>query len=160
MAGNKNSGRKLKLNQELIDKACELLVDGNYAVIVCRVLNISENAWYSWVNQGIKDIEEGKTSIFAKFYESIMRAEAQAEADAVKNIKLASVSDPKHAQWFLSHKAKERWADKIDLQMTVEQKAPDPIALEAEFNQFKQLQEGKASEVKAIEGEFEVQTNQ
>jgi len=115
MAGNKNSGRKLNLNQEFIDKACGYLLDGNYTVIVCRLMGVSEKTWYDWVNQGNRDIEEGKTNIFVKFVKSIIEAEAQAEAEAVKLIKTASLTDAKHAQWWLSRKGKERWAERQEI---------------------------------------------
>lgn len=151
MAGNENSGRKLKLNQEFIDKAVTYLLDGNYIVIVCKLMGVSENAWYSWINQGIKDIEDGKKSIFTKFYDAILGAEAQAEADFVKTIKTASLTDAKHAQWWLTHKAKERWADKIDIVVSTE-KPPDALQLEAELNRYKNL--CQADEVLQIDGEI------
>lgn len=136
---------KLKLNKEFIEKACEYLRDGNYVVTVCKLMGVSEKTWYDWVNQGNNDIENGVTSIFSKFVKSILEAEAEAEARNVKIIATAATTDWKASAWYLARKGKSRWLEKQEIDINVEQNAPDPIELEAEFNKFRQLEQDKTT---------------
>lgn len=141
---------KLKLNKEFIEKAREYLVDGNYVITVSKLMGINEKTWYDWVNQGNRDIEEGKTSIFSKFCKMILEAEAEAEARNVKIIRTASETDWKAASWYLARKGKSKWLEKTEIELTVPVKAPTQAELEAEFNRFDHI--GQAEVLELEEG--------
>lgn len=111
-------GRKLKLNQEIIEKTVRLLSAGNYANTVCDYLGIGETTYYRWLQEGEK-FSENKDRIKDKdkllkieFYESVKRANATAEIRAVSGILTAGEENWTALAWFLERKFSDRWSKK------------------------------------------------
>src|SRR5699024_6139844 len=85
---------KLKLTNELIDKAETLLINGNFVIKICEVLGIDQVTWYRWYNEGeeysqLPEEEFNKiehAEIKCKFYNRIRKATAMAEVEAVNMI--------------------------------------------------------------------------
>lgn len=113
-------GRKPKLSEELIVKAEKYVRQGNYDSVVCQLLNVSTQTWYQWIREG-EAIAEGRETerkwtpytqdLLVDFAYSIKTAQAEAEAEAVADIRNAG-KDPKHWQaraWYLERKFKDRW---------------------------------------------------
>jgi hypothetical protein len=104
---------KLKLNPELIDKACELLLDGNYVITICKCLDISHDAWYRWLKLGAAQ----KEGIYHDFYEAVTRAENDAEAKMVAMWRQHMPNDYRAIRDFMERRYPDRWGrhNKMDL---------------------------------------------
>lgn len=96
---------KLKLNQEMIEKAYKYIAAGNYVETVCEYLGISKNTWYVWLRKG----EKQKQGVYRDFYDAIKKAEAEAEMRNVAIIQKAAQDTWQAAAWFLERKYPERW---------------------------------------------------
>lgn len=101
---------KTKLNEKVIQEAKKYIEAGNYAVVVCKYLGISEVTWYNWMNKGEKDFSDGKNNIYVKFFKSIKRAEAVAEMRSVTIIQSSMRENWQAAAWYLERKFKDRWS--------------------------------------------------
>jgi hypothetical protein len=109
-----NRGRKSKLTRELIRKMTELLATGSYAYRVAEACGINEATYYEWLSIG----EKTPTGIYAEFYDAVKQAEAKAEMVKVNQVSVAGETDWRAAAWFLSHKHRERWGDKQQVDVT------------------------------------------
>lgn len=67
---------KLKLNKEIIDSFCNGLSIGLTARAACDYAGISEQSYYTYINQAKEDIDAGKKTIYSEFFESVKKARA------------------------------------------------------------------------------------
>jgi hypothetical protein len=71
----KKNGRPVKLNDELIEKICDLIRAGNYIEIACRASGLGKNTYYEYFKKShdptISD------PIYKKFRDSVLKAEAE-----------------------------------------------------------------------------------
>lgn len=106
-----------KLNDELINKACDYIAQGHYVNVVCDFLNISEVTYYNYIKQAKEDEKNNEETIFTKFFKSIKEAEAKAEMRHLQNI-LKSANDGtwQASAWYLERKHKDRWSIKQEHQ--------------------------------------------
>lgn len=112
------AGRPTKLTKEIIDKVCSAIYAGNYAKIAAQLSGISESTYYAWMAEAEK---EGCDPLFLEFSESVERAEAAAEVEAVALIRQSAKNgNAKDAQWLLERKHGERWGrnDKLRQEIT------------------------------------------
>lgn len=110
--------RKLKINQETTDKICLAIRAGNYAKVAAEMAGVGESTYYRWLDEGQK---EGTKKIYREFWESIKRAEADAEVAAVALIRQAANNGTwQAASWLLERKHGERWGrnDKLRQEIT------------------------------------------
>ena len=106
-----------KLNQGMIDALELAFAKGNYAITACHLVGISENCFYTWLEQAKKDDEDGLTpdkSLYVRLSESLKRAEALAESRLVDVVREAAV---KKKEWlpamtFLERRHPDRWGRK------------------------------------------------
>ena len=115
-------GRRSKLNDKLIEKACEYIRAGNYAKMVCQYLDISEVTYYDWIKKAEAQEVAKRSSIYTKFLKSIKRAEAEAEIRNVTIIQNEAKKTWQAAAWYLERKHKDRWGQqsKVHLSGSVE----------------------------------------
>ena len=66
---------KLKLTDEMIEKAVDGIRVGNYACTVALSLGISERSYWRWLQTG----EKAKSGIYCRFWHAIKKAEAERE---------------------------------------------------------------------------------
>lgn len=111
------AGRKSKLTPQLIKDARKLLQGGNYVSTVCEFLGIHESTWYKWMAEG----EKAKTGIKREFFESIKKAEAEAEIRLITDMQKIAEADQKWQAlaWMLERKYPERWGRKDKIQADV-----------------------------------------
>ena len=111
MAGKKKErpiGRKSKLTPEVQEKIVQVIRAGNYAVVAAAYAGISEKTFYEWLQKG----EAAPESTYGKLRQSIKKAEADSEAEAVAQIKLAA-RDPKNwvaGMTWLERRYQKRWS--------------------------------------------------
>lgn len=112
------AGRKPKLTPELIKDAEKLVKAGNFVVTVCEFLGIGETTWYRWMREG----EKAKSGLKRQFWESIKKAEAEAEIRLVTDLQRIAEQDQKWQgiAWILERKWPDRWGKKDRIQAEVE----------------------------------------
>lgn len=120
--------RKSKLNEELINRAAELVNAGHYDNTVFTCLGIGETTWYRWINLGEEDFLNGKNTIVAKFWESVSKARAAAEIRNLEIVQTAANDDWKAAAWFLERKYNEKWGRKEKTELTGKNGGPVEIS--------------------------------
>jgi hypothetical protein len=113
--GGTKRGRPTKLTPQTQAKIVELIRGGNYAEIAAAAAGIGERTFYSWMQRG----EREEDSIYAEFRQVIKEAEAEAEIEAVAQVRAGGKGWQAPMTW-LERKFPSRWA-----RMTREQDAPD-----------------------------------
>lgn len=106
-------GRPSKLTPELQANICLALRGGNFREAAAEWQGISAETMSRWIKRGADDEEAGKQSIYRDFRQAVLKAEREAEIDAVAKIMKAGVDDPKHLQWWLERKFPERWGRRV-----------------------------------------------
>ncbi len=100
-------GRPSKLTPEVQEKICQILRGGNFKNVACEYAGVSQRVFREWMKKGA----EGEQP-YEDFRRAVIEAEKSAEIRAVGLIIKAAQEDPRHAQWWLSHRFPERWADR------------------------------------------------
>lgn len=122
--------RKLKITQDTTDKICLAIRAGNYAKVAAEMAGIGETTYYRWLELGQK---EGASKVYREFWESIKRAEADAEVAAVALIRQAANNGTwQAASWLLERKHGERWGrnDKLRQEITGANGSPVVLSIE------------------------------
>ena len=122
--------RPTKLTKEVTERICLAIRVGNHAKVAAALAGIGETTYYEWLK---KSEEPNAKKEYREFRESIERAEAEAEMEAVARIRQASNNGNwKAASWYLERKHSERWGrnDKIRQEITGADGAPIAITLE------------------------------
>lgn len=137
---------KPKLNEHLIDKLSSIIRDGNYYVTACRACDISETAFYDWINRGTADLERGEETIFSKLVESLKKAEADHEAELLKLVSKAAPANWIAGMTILERRHPERWGRKDRQQIDITESKAVTIT-HVEYNL------SSSSQAPVIEGE-------
>lgn len=104
----RGAGRPTLLTPETQAKIVEALRAGNYRYPSAQFAGVSPRSFQDWMQRG----ETEGRGIYADFRAAVIEAEKSAEIRAVAIVMKAATTDPRNAQWWLSHKFPERWADK------------------------------------------------
>jgi hypothetical protein len=122
-------GRPTKLTDARHRKIVADIRAGNFAQIAAVASGITEQTYYNWLNRGQADLgsEEPSdhVSIYAKFFEAVKRAEAEAE---VKQLRAMQTDDKwQRRAWWLERRFPKRWGQKQSLELS----GPDggPVAI-------------------------------
>jgi hypothetical protein len=130
---NKMGEIKMKITQERINLAAQLIKEGNFANVVAEAIGISERTWYNWMDQGeaiynkyedlLEEDEEAvkeelteRQWLYLQFFQSIKKATALAEIEVVSIIQAHAKKNWYAAAWYLERKNQDRWALKKDVQ--------------------------------------------
>jgi len=65
-----------KLTDDVTQRICKYIIDGHFVNHACTLVNINETTFYDWIDKGSYDIDNSIDSKYAKFCQSIKRAEA------------------------------------------------------------------------------------
>lgn len=112
------AGRPSRLTEPVMHSIIESIRGGNYRGIAAQCAGIPEVTMYTWMQHGKKAKDDNNKH--RAFYLRVLKAEAEAEINSLKHIKLAEQKDWRAAMTFLERKAPERWADKKQIEMTAE----------------------------------------
>jgi len=109
---------KLKLTEEMIEKAAKLIAAGNYHKTVAQYLGIHEATWWRWLQKG--ETAKSKRSIYRKLYEAVKKAEAEAQIRNVAIIQKAAQETWQAAAWWLERRYPELWGRKDTVRLGTE----------------------------------------
>src|ERR1041385_5116775 len=104
-----------------IDSFINYLRRGNYIETACRCAGITRGAFYNWMQKARDGIPE-----YVEIAERVEQAQAEAEANRVELIHVASRDDWRAAAWWLERVHRERWG--VDTKLIIEQKVGDQVA--------------------------------
>lgn len=116
----KQIGRKPILTPKVIKFACDLIASGEFDNAVAGYVGVSEVTWHKWKSKGqeVKEqIQENEAysptkreQLYLEFIESLEKAYAKAEMNAINNIRDASKKDWRAAAWFLERRYNGNWS--------------------------------------------------
>lgn len=99
-------GESHSLSNEIQEKITKYLRAGNFRTTAAERAGVPLRTFSEWMKRGADGDE-----FFRAFRQAVLMAEKEAEAHAVSLVMKAAENDPKHAEWWLSHRFPERWAD-------------------------------------------------
>ena len=115
---------KLKLTPERQQKIITLLRSGNSRDCAMLAAGVSRTSFYRWMARG----REAKSGVYRDFWDSIEKAESEAEAFHVANIAMAAKQGTWQASaWWLERVRSERYGKK---QSIAHSKAPTRLSNE------------------------------
>lgn len=102
----KRTGRKSKINEEIIEKICILVRAGNYIETASAYAGIDKQTLYSWMRKGAA----AKSGIYKRFSDALLKACAEAELRDLQIIANAAAGGQwQAAAWRLERRAPSRW---------------------------------------------------
>ncbi|MDT8342159.1 MAG: hypothetical protein RQ751_11665, partial [Longimicrobiales bacterium] len=141
-------GRPLELTPEFVEKAEELLAEGNYAVTVAGLLGISEDTWYRWLKLADDSAEE--RPIFSEFRQAAGRGSAIAEHNAVclvrRHAREDLPGDWRPAMEFLRRRFPDRWGNRQKVEADVRATTPAESPRERLRARFDQMARARAEQ--------------
>jgi hypothetical protein len=113
------AGRVAKLTPELREKFCGLVRDGNYMQAACAGVGISFATFRNWYNRGRKALR----GPYLEFFEAVRLAQAESEANLVKNWQAQVPENWQAARDFLARRFPARWGPKDSHDVSLSGKA-------------------------------------
>lgn len=122
-------GRPTKLTEARHKRIVADIRAGNFAQIAAVASGITEQTYYNWLNRGATDLASDDPAdhrtIYARFFEAVKRAEAEAEVKQLREMQ----RDEKWQRraWWLERRFPKRWGQKQSLELS----GPDggPVAV-------------------------------
>lgn len=103
-------GRPCKLTPELQTKICEYIAAGNYITTSCQACGVDRMTYARWLELGQAEADAGNTTgQFYSFLCAAKEAEAQAEIQLVKDVKLHTNRNVVAPLALLDRRFRERW---------------------------------------------------
>lgn len=139
-SADKTGGRPSQLTPQVQQIIVDHLRVGAYQQTAAAAVGVPSETISEWKRWGRRDIADGKPdTIYARLWQAVCQAEAEAEFRALLNIRKAGQEDWKAEAWFMERRYPERWGMRASF--TVESAALEgPV--DAEF-----VMSGKAAEV-------------
>jgi len=114
--------RRTKLTHEAIDAICEGIEKGNYVNTILAKLNISEEAYYSWLRD---PRTKNAQTLYGKLKSRIEAAEAASEEMAVQAWINHFDTDWRAPKEFLARRHSQRWGNQpTEIQLSSEKALP------------------------------------
>lgn len=113
---NGKMGRRVRLNEIMIKKICDLIKAGNFEYIAATLSGISDSTLRLWKNTGAEQINEGKNTIYTRLYEGMMEANAYAMAYHVQNVREAGKKSWQASAWWLERKYPDEFGNRYKLE--------------------------------------------
>ena len=98
----------------------ECLRMGMHPTAAAAGVGIAREMLSRWLSDGRRDFDLGLQTPYARLYESLSRAQADAEQAALLNLN-AAAQEPKHwmaSAWFLERRFPDRWAKRTKTELT------------------------------------------
>ena len=115
--GKKKTGRKLKINEEVIEAFLGAIKGGAPIKSACGCAGISETTFYKWMNWADSDRKDAST--YAQFRDNIKKAQGQAAQRWLAIIEKAAMAGSwQAAAWKLERKYPEEFGNRTHLAMS------------------------------------------
>lgn len=112
----KTSTGRNKFTLERQDIIATALLHCNYRKVAASLAGIRELTLQAWLKRGREEAEEGEETEYSIFYDRVIAAEAQAEADILDYVRDAVPEDWKAGMELLRRRHPKRWnRDKLEL---------------------------------------------
>lgn len=113
----RHAGRVLLLNEQFIEKAKALLIQGNFEQTVAGALGVTVSCWIMWKRRGNAEIQrrldgfppDEKEEIFVKFFEAIQRSAALSEMSLLRDMKRVGANQWTMYATILERRFASRW---------------------------------------------------
>lgn len=115
-AAKRPPGRPYKLTEARTKRVAEALASGCYREVAARAAGLSHSSFYSYMEKGEADELEGRETIFSRFRNAVLEAEAKAETEAVSIIRAAAPETWQAAAWLLERKHPDRWGRRLRME--------------------------------------------
>jgi transposase-like protein len=112
--------RPTKLDAQVTSALTTAIRAGNYTETAARHAGIAPSTFYEWMQRGEQRDAKGEPvhPQFAEFREAVKKAEADAEAYAVGQVRLAMQDSWQAAMTYLERRHPERWGRRTVLEHT------------------------------------------
>ncbi len=114
MVARKQAGRPPELNLERASTICAHLQAGLFIQSALQAEQVLRRTYYKWIEQGERDLEAGKNSIFSEFFHMIKKAEVEVETRNILAVQ-AGESGWQEAAWWLERRLPARWGNRMRL---------------------------------------------
>lgn len=104
--------RPSKLKPEVRDRLLKAIRLGAPLEVACNVAGASYRAVAEWIQRGEgRHPNRPSTPDYVQFAQEVTRAIADSEMRLLSIVNKGAEQDPRHAQWLLSRRFPERWAE-------------------------------------------------
>jgi hypothetical protein len=119
-------GRPSKLTPAVKQRLLDAIRAGNYYEAACVYAGIGETTFYRWMERG----EKASSGEYREFWESVKKAEAEAEARVVALWQQEIPGNWQAARDFLARRFSDRWSPKEKVQTEVTGKDGGPVEID------------------------------
>jgi hypothetical protein len=119
-------GRPSKLTPAVKQRLLDAIRAGNYFEAACVYAGIGETTFYRWMERG----EKASSGEYREFWESVKKAEAEAEARVVALWQQEIPGNWQAARDFLARRFSDRWSPKEKVQTEVTGKDGGPVEID------------------------------
>lgn len=156
VVARKPPGRPPELNMEMAARICAHLQAGLFIQSALQAERVLRRTYYKWIEQGERDLEAGKNSIFSEFLHMIKKAEVEVETRNILAVQ-AGESGWQGNAWWLERRLPARWGNRMRLSLEEAQdfarklmgvlveEIPDRAVVERIFSKMSKI-EGKQRE--------------
>ena len=116
LAETSQGGRPSILTDALTAQLSHHVAAGNFASTACALVGVSEHSFYNWLNRGERELLEGEDSPYTRFFQSIKKAAAMAEADHLQKGLQGKMGWQAHFT-FLERRYPSRWGHQMKLDL-------------------------------------------
>jgi hypothetical protein len=103
-------GRKERLTDEIREKIATNLASCCHRGIAAASAGIGRRTFVTWMQKG----KDQPRSRYGAFRRAILEAEKRAEMRLAAIVASAAATDARHAEWMLTHRFPNRWADRTN----------------------------------------------
>jgi transposase len=116
---NRGRPKRLEVDDTLTDTLADYLRSGLFLREACSLAGVNRDSVYTWLKKGTRDRKKGEDSVEARFTDTIKRAMAEAEADALNDVRNAAKLPQFWAAgaWYLERRYPEKYGRKDRLAM-------------------------------------------
>jgi predicted site-specific integrase-resolvase len=107
---------RAKLDAAVTQKICDLLRAGNFLEVAARAAGVHPTTVHRWLRTG-RDQKKGR---YRRFFDTVEKAQAEAEARDVALIAKAASEDWRAAAWRLERKAPRRYGARVQISVQEE----------------------------------------
>ncbi len=126
----KKTGRKLLLNEALIEKISEHLENGATYQAAASMSGISNSTLKSWMQKGNEAIEKDIDNIYVAFVSAVTHARENWKQSLVEQIRQAGTEDWRALAWLLERQFPKEYGRKLELDGSLDNNTERTVKVE------------------------------